>query len=358
MAPTRTIDTSGRLEAGHGERGFVLITVLFVLSFLALAAVTVSRAQQMNLALARNALANAEAEAFAETGVALAMLDLSGAAGDESLRRLPRDGTRFACVLPQGARLEITVSDEAGRIDLNQASEALLTALFSGLGLEASSAAAKAAAIADYRDADGETRPNGAERALYANAGQPGPKNAPFDTVGELAGVAGISKALAEKAMPYLTVHSAQDGVDPAFASPDLIAILERGAAATLALQDAGGLAGAASSSRLPVAFRVVSVHQAFAIFSLAVTAEGARFERVAVAGLRRAPSNRTRIASPAPSTDVDNVPARAKPRDDALQAEDRWEAYLREWGGSPARHANPHLPNRRQEAAAELAPC
>lgn len=125
-----------------------------------------------------------------------------------------------------GARVEVRIVDENGKIDLNQADAALLTALIQGAGkLEQSEAARLAAAIIDWRDADTLTQPaGGAEDADYASAGRPyGAKDAEFESVAELEQVLGITPALYARIEPHVTVYSGRTRPEPAFASVEVL---------------------------------------------------------------------------------------------------------------------------------------
>ena len=80
------------------------------------------------------------------------------------------------------------------------------------------------AAILDWRDADDLKRPNGAEEPDYRAAGKTyKPANAPFDSVGELQRVLGVTPALVARIADSLTVYSRQPGINPATASRDVL---------------------------------------------------------------------------------------------------------------------------------------
>jgi hypothetical protein len=88
--------------------------------------------------------------------------------------------------VPGGTAL-VTFYREAGKIDLNTATPELIYALFAANGWTDKDARAIADRIADWRDADGEVRPEGAERSQYEAAGLPyGPRNEPFRSLSEV----------------------------------------------------------------------------------------------------------------------------------------------------------------------------
>jgi general secretion pathway protein K len=109
-----------------------------------------------------------------------------------------------------GTRVDITLRDEAGKIDLNAASHELLLGLFIALGEPRGPASQLAGAILDWRDVDSLTQvAGGAEDPDYASAGFAwGAKDAAFETVAEVEQVLGMRPALYASAAPYLTVYT------------------------------------------------------------------------------------------------------------------------------------------------------
>lgn len=328
----RATDTTATTENRECERGFALVSVLFVLAFLALAAATAARALQMHLAQARNVTAAAQAAAAADAGVALAILDLAASRAGES-GGARSAGPAKACLMRGGAILKISLYDAAGRIDLNHASEPLLGALLRGAGLAPADARLKAAAIADYRDDDDDVRAEGAERASYLALGLAGPKNGAFESVAELTGVAGFDKALAERLQPHLTVHSMLDGVDPAAATPQLLTLL------------GGGRADLAPQ------FRAVSPGRTFTVAALAFMPNGTRASRSATIALRAPHLGRTaRMAIEAGRT---RAPVSTK--EDASTGLDAMDYAVLAWGHGAI---DERTDDPRAHPGARLPPC
>jgi general secretion pathway protein K len=160
---------------------------------------------------------NAAVRAAADAGIQRAIVDLV---------TFRTDGTvytwRFA-----NSTIHISVQDEGGKINLNQAPEALLAALFNSVGVDPSRAQSLADAVADFRDPDNLVRPQGAEEAEYRAAGLAwGPKNAPFDGVEELQQVFGMTPEIYERVAPYLTIYSLGAVVNPTKVGKPLTEIL------------------------------------------------------------------------------------------------------------------------------------
>jgi general secretion pathway protein K len=125
-----------------------------------------------------------------------------------------------------GVPVEVSLVDENGKIDLNQADLVLLAALFQHAGgLDQEQARRLAAAVLDWRDPDILTQPEGgAEDGEYAAAERHyGAKDAPFESVAELEQVLGMTPALYAKVAPDLTVFSGRTRPDPAFASSGVL---------------------------------------------------------------------------------------------------------------------------------------
>ncbi|RDZ27568.1 general secretion pathway protein GspK [Lysobacter silvisoli] len=201
------------------QRGAALLLVLWLIAMLtALVGAFAMTARVENLqgrVLTRGLVAQNAARAGME--YALTRVGQS----DPRLQWRP-DGTAYRWSYA-GARVEVKLIDENGKVDLNQADANLLTALIqSAGGIEQQADAAQlASAIMDWRDPDPLTQiAGGAEDPDYASAGLPyGAKDAEFESVAELQQVLGFTPALYAKLEPYLTVYSGRAQPDPAFAA-------------------------------------------------------------------------------------------------------------------------------------------
>jgi general secretion pathway protein K len=126
-----------------------------------------------------------------------------------------------------GASIAVSATDESGKIDLNAAPDTLLKNLFLSVGADADTAAHLVDAIGDWKDADDVRRPYGAESADYKAAGLSyAPANAPFETVAELQRVLGMTPAIYAAVAGQLTVFSKQAGINPVYASRQVLLAL------------------------------------------------------------------------------------------------------------------------------------
>ena len=123
------------------------------------------------------------------------------------------------------ADVEISLIDEAGKLDINQADVPLLGGLLRALGVDQGQAERLASAIADWRDTDQLTQPaGGGEDPDYASAGLPyGAKDAEFESVAELQQVLGFTPAIYALLEPHVTVFSGRARPDPEFASAEVL---------------------------------------------------------------------------------------------------------------------------------------
>jgi general secretion pathway protein K len=235
----------------------------------------------------RNAIDNARAEALADAGVQLVVLDLSGwRMRTVREARFSRDGRPARCSLGNGDWLAVAVEDEVGKVDLNAADDRLIAAALRAAGMGEDAAAAHAQRILDYRDSDDVRRPLGAEAPEYQDQGRPGPKNRPFDTIEEVEQVLGSTPGLADALRPYATIYSGQVTVDSNFASRQLAAFLpgRGGPQSDLAVEASqiGGLSQAMGARRDPTQISGAG-GRAFRVVSEAHTPQGAVFVREAL---------------------------------------------------------------------------
>jgi len=276
---------SGRSEnrkAGR-EQGFTLLVVIWALSILVVLSLVFGASVSAHLKTTRNAIDNARAEAFADAGVELAVLDLSAWRAQATRDpRFPRNGRPVRCSLGDGDGLSIAVEDEAGKVDLNAADERLIAAALIAAESAADDAAGLAQRIIDYRDGDSDRRPQGAERAEYRDLGRGGPKNQPLELIEEIEQVPGIPAGLVDALRPYATVYSGQQSIDGNLASPRLLRVLSNPRGGDLARDDGASMRDGFSQNS-GVNLVGAAGGRAFRVLAQARTAQGAVFVREAV---------------------------------------------------------------------------
>ena len=202
-----------------GERGFIIVAVLWIVAALATLALIYS-------VYAREAALNfvghderLQAAALAESGVELAAYqltaqpDLQPLQGNFSFRQ-------------GGAVVSVNFRCENSLIDLNFAPGEVLADLFVSVGARPEDALAFADRIVAWRTPlrAGADDP---EAAAYEAAGKPyGPRHGPFEDPNELGMVANLPTALLDRVLPYLTVYSGRPEVNVLAAPSQVLAAL------------------------------------------------------------------------------------------------------------------------------------
>ncbi|MBC6941182.1 MAG: general secretion pathway protein GspK [Xanthomonadales bacterium] len=189
------------------QRGLAFVLVLWVVAMLTILLGSFSLIARTENLQARHMFDTTQARYAAEAGLNLAVYELRKA---DPMLRWVGDGRPYTFGFGE-AEVEVRITDDSGKLNLNSADPAALTNLFVARGVAPDRAEALAAAIRDWVDGDDETSPNGAEEADYKAAGLAyGPANAPFTTVSELQQVLGMNYALFSQVEPALTLFSAQ----------------------------------------------------------------------------------------------------------------------------------------------------
>ena len=203
------------------QRGVALVLVLWVMTLLAVIAGNFAFSMRSEAQIARNLLVNAQAKARADAGVQLAWFELVKPSADP--QRWQANGVAHEFML-DGTQVRVSILDESGKIDLNTAPDELMKGLFKAAGLSEEASVRLLNAVLDWRSPGNLRRLNGAKEEQYRAAGKNyGPPNAPFETVDELQRILGMSADLYSSLAPTLTVYSRQPGINPVFASREVL---------------------------------------------------------------------------------------------------------------------------------------
>ena len=214
---TRT--TPAAMTGRAGDRGAVLLVVLWTLALLALlsAAITGTGRREAGLGAALRSAATARAGAEAALHETLYDL-LTGRCGADGVsRRLPI-GSAVAAVV---------VRSEEGKLNPNTVPAETLAALVRAAGGDPSQANALAAAIIAWRGRVGSSGVDPAALAAYRAAGLAyGPTGSPFRRLEDLQLVLGMTPGLYAALAPHLSIYA--DGIlDPDAADPVVRRALE-----------------------------------------------------------------------------------------------------------------------------------
>lgn len=207
----------------NSQQGIALVLVLWVLLLLTIITGSFALMARMDRLEAHALLNGTQARLSAEAAINLAVLALRDP--DDETRMLA-DGRVYETEI-DGVLLEVSATDERGKVDINATDELTLANLFTGHGMELEDAELLAAAVMDWRDDDELERVNGAEEDAYLAAGlELGPANRPFMMTEELLQVIGMEYELYRLLEPGITVFSRANEPDPAFAPVEALMAL------------------------------------------------------------------------------------------------------------------------------------
>ena len=224
---------------GQDDQGFALLIVLWTLVLLALLTAQVTGAGRSVAVMAAALRQSAQLRQAADGAVYETIWHMLDGGGDYWP---PGAGQRD--LAEPGAQVRVTIEDERGKMDVNQVPPPLLAGLFTALGADSSTAQSLATAIGDWRSQAG---PGDALQNVppeYRMDGRAwGPPGQEIERLDELQLVRGMTPALYQAALPYLTL-ALEQGPWLQYASPvvlNAIARAKRVAGVTVDTADARG---------------------------------------------------------------------------------------------------------------------
>src|SRR5438067_5533247 len=202
--------------------GFALIIVLWTLVLIGFIVAHLSASGRAEIRIAGNLVANSASQAAADGAIFEAIFNLSDPQPEQ---RWPVDGT-LRQVTVGNSRVILRLEDEASWINPSTASPVLLEALLRVIGSDPDNARRIATAISEWVGSATVPRPPEALVADYSAAGLDyGPPSAPFETLGELGRVLGMTPAVMMGIRPHLTLFGPPEP-NPATTDPVVAAAL------------------------------------------------------------------------------------------------------------------------------------
>lgn len=199
------------------EQGFALLLVLWTLALASIVLVGYAMNTRSELTVAKNQIAAAKARLLADSGIEIGILGLIGDFGDGE--PWPRDGKVQEFDFENGT-VWISLQDESGKIDLNQATDEVLAALFSRQGRTDGDAAV--AAVNAWRQVRrSQWRQASGGRIIDEEIDFPA-----FLDVEELRQVPGITPEVYARTRSFLTIHSGMATVNPLVAPAEVLRAL------------------------------------------------------------------------------------------------------------------------------------
>jgi len=206
--PTSTTSARSRtvLFRRHNAAGFALIVVIWVLGLVLLLGTAITVGVRYRTRADSGLLDSQRAEFAAESAINFAILLHLSKNGPE------KTPFPLTCRMPGGEQVTISVTEEAGKVDLNAASPPTLVKLFVALTQERANGERIAAAVLSNRSA----ATTGRETPVIQS------KPRVFQSIMELEAVEGVTPELFRAALPFVTVRSGRIEPDPAAAPEGL----------------------------------------------------------------------------------------------------------------------------------------
>ncbi len=233
------------IRVSSGERGVILIALLWILVALSAIALSFSRESFVEVAAARNSRDSACAYYVARAGMATAIYQLVQKQLMPRVQRLDIQGPPNPLDLGKctgdfgDGSYDVEIQDESGKINLNFASEEQLRALTEVIGINKREGDIIVDSILDWKDVDNLHRLNGAEDDYYQTLTPPyHAKNGRMDTVEELLLVRGVTRDYYYGHMEkppdspavfryglsrYVTVYSISNRINVNYAPPEVL---------------------------------------------------------------------------------------------------------------------------------------
>ena len=207
----------------NAERGFALLIVLWTLVLLALLTAQVTGAGRVQAETAAALRLSAQLQLAADGAVQETIWHMLDGGGD-----LWPPGAGTHILKEPGAVVRVDIIDDRGKMDVNQVPPGLLGALFAVLGADNTTAQALGAAVADWRSQAAPGDASESVPAEYRMDGRAwGPPGQEMERLDELLLVRGMTPALYQASLPYLTLNLEQ-GPWLQYAPPVVLAAIDK----------------------------------------------------------------------------------------------------------------------------------
>lgn len=210
--------------------GFALITVLWVMALIMSVIMAYNYTLGTETKLIKQSVTSAQTRSLAKGGV---WIGLTSVLESPEARQWLTDGTPYLVELGQG-KVTIRVQDELGKVDLNEASQGLITLTLTNIGLEKSRVTQLTQAMLDWRDISTENAQKSHDTGLTYSA-----KNAAFNSVEELRLLPEMTESLYQQIVPFFTVYSQRSKMNPRYMTQHSLQILTGQQSNEMATRDA-----------------------------------------------------------------------------------------------------------------------
>ena len=214
LCPAFAPRTRYRRRSNDGRDGFALVAVIWSLGLITLLGTALIVGARYRTKVTSSLASVTAATAAAESAVNLAIM--------ATVTTTPTQKIKFPlrCRMPGGESVAVTLEQESGKVDLNTATPAILSRLFTALTLDQSAATRITGRIVQFRDPGGN-QPK--DPATAAPDGKPdNGRTAGFTTIMQLDQIDGVSPHLFRTALRFVTVRSGRPEPAAEAASPAL----------------------------------------------------------------------------------------------------------------------------------------
>jgi general secretion pathway protein K len=225
----------------RSERGFALVLTLVVTALMVAVLVELIHQVYVDISLSRSYRDGQQASLLAESGIIGGVKLLQMSLQGKSYTSLSDAWAMPVKLDDETGTLEVSVTEESGRINLNSLVlpngefEPFTLAAFKRLGKRFQIPEEVWSSLADWQDADDQTRSNGAEAPYYQTLKRPyKPRNGKLATMAELSLVKGFTTEGVSRLAPFVTIYADQAGaplsqVNINTASKELLSALDDG---------------------------------------------------------------------------------------------------------------------------------
>jgi len=205
------------------EAGFALLIVLWTMVLLALLTAQVTASGRAEAQMAAAMRLSAQLQEAADGAIYETIWHMLDGNGD-----MWQPGAASYDLREPGGPVHVDVTDERGKMDINQVPPGLLAGLFAVLGADNTTANAIANAVGDWRSQSGSGDADDSVPPEYRMDGRMwGPPGQEFERLDELKLVRGMTPQLYAASLPYLTL-ALEQGPWLQYASPLVLAAIQK----------------------------------------------------------------------------------------------------------------------------------
>ena len=266
-------------KPAKADSGFILLTVLWAIALFSLLAIVSTFAFRTQTRATSRAEIQAQNQSLAD-GFAQILSEQIGVTRKFEFEGLAlKSGWPLVCRY-QDHSIVMTVTDSSGLVDINSSPTVFLKSVLQNAGVTGATLDGLMGAIRDYIDPDDRTADGQNENLTYAKQGSIHlPKNSPFENIGELDQVAGMTASIYSRIRPYITVYSRKPVITLAGSPPMLAAIIE-GKSITPEQLAINALTFSRQARQVADLYQLANINRSYEVRVMVMHPSGANFVR------------------------------------------------------------------------------